>query len=126
MCFLRITQAGDRQILREIPFRRHYTVAVCKGVAMRPQELKPHEPFDFGSIIVIIITLILFVIALFAKGLTHELLLEGAVFLVSVKLIVNGYKNTRAFNALNAKLNDIHEVVHNNAEFLEFMKQKGK
>lgn len=52
--------------------------------------MKKH--LDFWSLAVIIITFILFVIALFTKGTTHDLLLEAGVFLVSVKLIIMGYK----------------------------------
>ena len=56
--------------------------------------------FDAPSVIVIIITLVLFVTALFVKGLTHDLLLEAGVFLVSVKLILIGYK----ISVINGKL----------------------
>ncbi len=38
------------------------------------------EHFDIGSLLIIIITFILFVIALFVKGFTHDLLLEAGVF----------------------------------------------
>ena len=41
--------------------------------------------------LVIFITLVLFVLALITKGFTHDLLLEAAVFLVSVKLILATY-----------------------------------
>src|SRR5438045_2524576 len=47
-----------------------------------------------GPIVVIALTLILFIVALFIQGLTHELLLEAGVFLVSVKLILMSYKNS--------------------------------
>jgi len=50
--------------------------------------------FDMGSVIVIIITFVLFVLALFTKGFPHDLFLEAAVFLVSVKLILIGYNNS--------------------------------
>ena len=50
------------------------------------------EHFDLGSLTIIAVTFVLFVVALFAKGLTHDLLLEVGVFLVSVKLIVMAYK----------------------------------
>ena len=52
------------------------------------------EHFDFGSLIVIVITFVLFVLALFTKGFTHDLLIEIGVFLVSVKLILMAYKNS--------------------------------
>ena len=41
-----------------------------------------------GFLIVIVATLACFIMAPFTKGLTHDLLLEAAVFLVSVKLII--------------------------------------
>lgn len=49
--------------------------------------------FDAGSLIVILVTFVLFVLALFVKGFTHDLLLEAGVFLVSVKLIIMAYRN---------------------------------
>ena len=49
--------------------------------------------FDLSTLIIIRTTLVLFIAALFTKGLTHELLLESAVFLVSVKLILMAYSN---------------------------------
>lgn len=48
---------------------------------------------DSGSYAVLAATLVLFVVALFVKGLSHDLLLEAGVFLVSVKLIMMSYKN---------------------------------
>jgi len=64
---------------------------------------------DTASILVILATLILFIAALFVKGLTHDLLLEVAIFLVSVKLIINAYKNTQATKSINNKLDKIYE-----------------
>ena len=55
-----------------------------------------NKKIDIGSALVIFITLFLFVIALFAKGMTHDLLLEAGVFLVSVKLIMMAHKNNAA------------------------------
>lgn len=50
--------------------------------------------FDFWSMVVIGLTLVLFIAALIIKGFTHDLLLEAGVFLVSVKLILMGHKNS--------------------------------
>ncbi len=72
-------------------------------------EIRKH--FDPGSLIVIIITFILFVSALFTKGFTHDMLLEVAVFLVSVKLIIMGYKNYDATDSLHKKLDIIYEKI---------------
>ncbi len=57
--------------------------------------LKIKKYLDIGSLVVIIITLVLFVFALHVKSLTHDILLEAGVFLISVKLIINTYKNGR-------------------------------
>lgn len=65
------------------------------------------EHFDFGSLAVIVITFVLFVAALFTKGLTHDLLLEAGVFLVSVKLIMMAYKNSVTTNKV---LNDLQNI----------------
>ena len=71
------------------------------------------KPFDPWSFIVIALTLVLFIMALFIKGLTHELLLEAGVFLVSVKLIMMAYKNSvRAQNTEN-RLEQIHALLCN-------------
>ena len=52
--------------------------------------------FDAGTITVIAVTCALFGMALFFSGFTHDLLLEAGVFLVSVKLILIGYKTSAA------------------------------
>jgi hypothetical protein len=52
-----------------------------------------NKHFDTGSLVVIVITFVLFTVALFTKGFTHDLLLEAGVFLVSVKLILMAYRN---------------------------------
>ncbi len=57
-----------------------------------------------GSFAVIIVTFILFVVALFVKGFTHDLLLESAVFLVSVKLIILTYQNNLGVQSIEKKL----------------------
>jgi hypothetical protein len=60
-----------------------------------------------GTIIVISITLGLFIAALFVKGFTRDLLLEAAVFLVSVKLIILSYRNSKGVEAIQEKLDII-------------------
>ena len=62
------------------------------------------KTLGLGSLAVIAITLILFVSALFVKGFTHDLLLEAAVFLVSVKLIILGYRNSQGVVSIEKKL----------------------
>jgi hypothetical protein len=67
--------------------------------------------FDVWSFLVIALTLVLFVAALFTKGFTHDLLLEAGVFLVSVKLILTAYRNSVVNNAIQQKLEEIHSTV---------------
>ncbi len=66
---------------------------------------------DRGSIIVILITFILFTAALFTKGFTHDLLLEAGVFLVSVKLIMMAYKNKLNYLEVKKDLTEIKELL---------------
>ena len=73
-------------------------------------DIKKH--FDMGSLFIIAVTLTLFVSALFAEGLTHNVLLEAAVFLVSVKLIVMAYKNIDATDSLHKKLDEMYKHIN--------------
>ncbi len=59
---------------------------------------------DLGSRLVIFVTFVLFAIALYVKGLGHDILLEAGVFLVSVKLILMTYKNGATATDLTARL----------------------
>ncbi len=70
-----------------------------------------HRHFDLGSTAVILITLLLFVAALATKGLTHDMLLEAGVFLVSVKLIIVGYKNSVSAAAIVTELEEIKTLL---------------
>jgi uncharacterized membrane protein YwaF len=63
--------------------------------------------FDTASVVTILITIALFAIALVEKGLTQEILLEAAVFLVSVKLIHATYKTSIYQKRLEEKLDQI-------------------
>jgi len=71
--------------------------------------MKKH--FDEGSMIVIVITFVLFILALFTKGFTHDLLLEAGVFLVSVKLIMMAYKNSVNVESFRKELRKIKELL---------------
>lgn len=69
---------------------------------------------DFWSMFVVVLTLILFVTALFLKGFTHEVLLESGVFMVSVKLILMSYKNTRSAAETGKKLEQMMTLLLQN------------
>ena len=67
--------------------------------------------FDTGSLVVIAITIVCFIIALFTKGLTHALLLEIGVLLVSVKLIMMAVKNKLASTEILAELRAVRDLL---------------
>jgi hypothetical protein len=69
---------------------------------------------DLWSMIVIVITFVLFGIALFTKGFTHDVLLEGGVFLVSVKLIMMAFKNASHSRKVEIELSEIKELLMQN------------
>ncbi len=66
---------------------------------------------DQGSLVVMSVTFALFALALIAKGITHDLLLEAGVFLVSVKLIMMAYKLSVTANQTKAQLAELVETV---------------
>ena len=68
--------------------------------------------FDAGSIVVIAITFVLFAMALFFTGLTHDLLLEAGVFLVSVKLIIMAYKAGVTSESIHKELREIKNLLN--------------
>jgi hypothetical protein len=72
---------------------------------------EPSNYLDPMSLLVIILTLVLFVIALFVKGFSHELLQECGVFLVSVKLIMMSHKNGVATQRVEERLASIQNLL---------------
>ena len=66
-----------------------------------------NKHLDLGTQLTLAITLILFVVALFEKGLTHDLLLEAGVFLVSMKLVIMSYKASVSIRGLDSQLIDM-------------------
>ncbi len=71
--------------------------------------MKQH--FDTGSLFIILITFLLFTVALFVKGFTKDLLIEIGIFLVSVKLILMAYNNSVISSKLLAELEEIQKVL---------------
>jgi hypothetical protein len=62
---------------------------------------------DSGSFIVAVITLVLFIAALFSQGISHDIFLETGVFLVSVKIIITAYRNSVDINHLDKKIDAV-------------------
>ncbi len=65
-----------------------------------------------ASVVIILVTFILFFVALFLKGFTHDMLLEAGVFLVSVKLILNSYKTGIVEAEIQRKLDQIMDTIN--------------
>jgi hypothetical protein len=65
------------------------------------------------------ITLALFVVALFEKGFTHDLLLEAAVFLVSAKLVLLSYKASVNNDAMAGQLAEMSKSLTRVEQSLE-------
>lgn len=75
--------------------------------------MKKH--FDLGNLIVILITFLLFVVALFVKGITKDLLLEAGVLLVSVKLIMTAYRTGQFYKELKNDMEEIKSLIKDQA-----------
>jgi asparagine N-glycosylation enzyme membrane subunit Stt3 len=69
------------------------------------------EYLSITDLLVIIATIILFVIALFIKGLTHDILLEAGVLLVSIKIIMMNYKNIISNQKIVKELDEIKQAL---------------
>jgi hypothetical protein len=80
---------------------------------MQGGRVKTHVLVDFGAIATIVLTLALFIAALFIKGFTHDVLLEAGVFLVSVKLVLMSYKSGVAIDAIRAELVALRTTLEN-------------
>jgi hypothetical protein len=65
--------------------------------------------FELGNTIVIVVTFILFTIALFVKGFSKDLLLEAGVLLVSIKIILMSRSNVNSNQEIIKKLKEINE-----------------
>jgi hypothetical protein len=65
--------------------------------------IKRHH-LDLASMVTLAITVILFIIAIFTKGLTHELLLEAGIFLISLKLVLSSSKSELSSKIIEEKI----------------------
>ena len=68
-----------------------------------------------GSAVLIVVTLALFVVSLFVKGFTKDMLIEGAVFLVSAKLIVSSYRSSGDARAILERIDRIQKTLDERA-----------
>ena len=66
---------------------------------------------DPWSIVVIVLTAALFILALFVTGLTKDLLVECGVLLVSIKLILMAKKTAEIEENLERRLDRIEKLL---------------
>ena len=77
---------------------------------------KRRQWLDLGSTLTIVVTLALFVVSIFVTGLTHDLLLEVGVFLVSLKLILMSHKNGLMEAEILRRLEDLAAAIDQRRE----------
>ena len=76
--------------------------------------------FDLGNTLVIVVTFILFTIALLVKGFTKDLLLESGVLLVSIKIIMMNIANSNSNKEIIRKLDELNDRLNqSNSKSLE-------
>ncbi|PCJ98384.1 MAG: hypothetical protein COA50_02455 [Flavobacteriaceae bacterium] len=64
-----------------------------------------------ADLVIILVTVILFVVALFVKGFTKDLLIEAGVLLVSIKLILMNHKNSVTNKKMLKELDEIKKTL---------------
>ena len=70
---------------------------------------------DLNSLTIIFITFLLFFIALFVKGFTHDMLLEAGVLVISIKLIMMAYQHRVYIDELKEDLQEIKALIRHSA-----------
>lgn len=85
-------------------------------MALEKKKLRSRDP---AVLVVIVLTTVLFIAALFLKGFTHDLLLEGAIFLVSAKLILMAKANAETERRLELQLVEIKVLLESLPRELE-------
>jgi hypothetical protein len=83
--------------------------------------IKASDPW---SIVTIVLTVVLFGLALFLQGLTHDILLEAGVFLVSAKLILMAKRNAETEDRLEQRLIRIEELLSRKERHGEPLKEQ--
>jgi hypothetical protein len=101
----RALRTQERDIRR--PWSRGDCLIALAAVSLNGFVMNKH--LDLGTQITLAITLALFVVALFEKGFTHDMLLEAGVFLVSAKLVLSAYKASVNNQIMGVQLAELSE-----------------
>ena len=68
---------------------------------------KQEARIDLASFVTLLITVVLFLVALVEKGFTRNVLLEAGVFLISVKLVLASHRIALSNKIIDAKLDEL-------------------
>jgi hypothetical protein len=68
---------------------------------------KKKKWINVASLATLVLTVVLFIVAIFEKGMTHDLLLEAGVFLISIKLVLSTQKSETLLKSLQEQLDSI-------------------
>lgn len=78
------------------------------------------KAFKLGNSLVIVITFILFAVALLEKGFTKEILLEAGVLLISIKIILMNVAISNSNKEIIKKLDELNDRLNqSNSKSLE-------
>ncbi|MFQ5688114.1 MAG: hypothetical protein ACE5GV_15810 [Candidatus Scalindua sp.] len=67
--------------------------------------------YGMVTIIIIVITVGLFIAAIFTKGLTHDIFLEAGVLLISIKIILLSYRNNANVKNIQKQLDSMNSLL---------------
>jgi hypothetical protein len=89
---------------------RRFSIPAARSVQAKVSmsKSKPSDPWSIG---VIVLTIALFILALFVKGFTKGLLVECGVLLVSIKLILMAKKTAVIEENLDRRLDRIEKLL---------------
>ena len=85
---------------------------MIKTINVKDMDSLIKKHLDTGSVTVILATFILFTFALFTKGMTHDILLEAGVMLISIKLIMMAYKTAVFYENIIQELKKINNSLN--------------
>ena len=85
---------------------------MIKTINVKDMDSLIKKHLDTGSVTVILATFILFTFALFTKGMTHDILLETGVLLISIKLIMMAYKTVVFYEDIIQELKKLNDCLN--------------
>jgi hypothetical protein len=110
-----LSNDSPRESILSFEFRTRRRRNSCDSVAV-PSEGPMNKSSDPWSIVVIVLTVALFILALFVKGFTKGLLVECGVLMVSIKLILMAKKTVEIEQNLERRLDRIENLLERKTE----------